>query len=278
MNRKLNKPLIMGVLNLTPDSFYDGGRYNSPEEALRRARVMIDEGADIIDLGGESTRPGADPVSADEEKRRILPVLESLVQSTPVKLSVDTSKPEVARAALDLDVDVLNVVTGLESPKLMRLVRDYDCEVVIMHMQGSPRTMQENPKYDNVVRDVRDYLANRAEQARSVGVGSDQIILDPGIGFGKTLEHNRKLLTNLDTFKELGYPVMIGHSRKSFLGEVLGRSVENRETGTLAVSCYLMQQSVDLLRVHDVGANVEARTLYQWLYASQDEKSGDQNH
>lgn len=260
--------LIMGILNVTPDSFYDGGEYDSTRLATKRARVMFEEGADVIDVGGESTRPGADPVSVAEEKERVIPVVQSITEELPVPVSVDTSKAEVAREALNNGADMINDVTGLEDPELLEVVAEYGCPVCVMHMQGTPETMQDNPRYDSVLEDVREYLSGRVEAAVQAGLDPETILVDPGIGFGKTLEHNRQLLANVRGLKQIGNPVMIGHSRKSFIGEVLGNSTNDRLTGTLSVSGHLLRQDVDVLRVHDVAEHVEAREIHQWLEGS----------
>lgn len=257
--------LIMGILNVTPDSFYDGGEYNSSSRAIERARTMVASGVDIIDVGGESTRPGADPISPDEEKRRVLPVIESIRSELTVPISVDTTKPEVADEALRAGASMLNDVSGLEDPTLRDVVVEHDCPVCIMHMQGTPRTMQENPEYDSVVEDVGNYLESRAEIAVEAGVDPDKIILDPGIGFGKSLEHNRKLLSSVGDLRCRGHLVLIGHSRKSFIGQVLQRDVDDRLAATLGVSVELLKQGVDLLRVHDVEEHVDVRELHGWL-------------
>lgn len=261
----IQEPLLMGILNVTPDSFFDGGRYDDVSSATQRIRSMEDAGADIVDIGGESTRPGADPVSVESEKKRVMPVLKEVVENSLLDVSVDTSKPEVAEDALDYGIDYLNVVTGLEKPEMIELVSDYDCSVVIMHMQGNPNTMQENPEYEDVIQDIKAYLSNRADEAIRRGIDPERIVVDPGIGFGKRFEHNRKILSNISSFKDLGFPVMIGHSRKSFIGELLGQTVDQRKIGTLAVSAGLIQEGVDMLRVHDVREHVELKQVNHWM-------------
>jgi dihydropteroate synthase len=255
----------MGVLNVTPDSFYDGGRHNQTRQAVDRAREMIQQGVDVIDVGGESTRPGAETVPGEEEIDRVVPVVRHLLEETEARISVDTRKPKVAREALSLGAEFLNVVTGFENRDMIELAADAGCHIVIMHMQGTPQTMQDDPSYDNVVEDVKNYLRERAREAREVGVSQDKIILDPGIGFGKKLDHNRQLLAEIRSLKELGYPVLVGHSRKSFLGQLLGLEVEERGSATLAVSAELIHQGVDVLRVHDVGEHVQLRSIHHWL-------------
>lgn len=263
MSDSEERPRLMGILNVTPDSFYDGGRYDETERALERARDMVRSGADIVDVGGESTRPGADTIPLTEEKRRVLPVVEELVGETSV--SVDTSKPRLAEEALRLGIDYLNVVTGFENSEMIGVASNFDCNVIVMHMQGDPSTMQDNPTYDDVVGDVKQYLRDRVEDLVNGGVDEDQIILDPGIGFGKRLKHNRRLIRNVDELKSLGFPVLVGHSRKSYIGEVTGDSAEDRKPGTLATSVYLMEYDVDYLRVHDVAEHVQARSVQNWL-------------
>lgn len=274
MNESTQSPLIMGVVNVTPDSFYDGGEHRRKEDALRRAREMMEAGVDVIDVGGESARPGSEPVSVAEEKQRVLPVVETLCSEASVPVSVDTCKPEVAAAALDLGVEYLNVVTGFENDEMTSLAAEYDCRAVIMHMQGTPRTMQEDPTYDDVLADVKGYLRDRAQSLVEAGVNPEKILVDPGIGFGKTLEHNRRLLRNVDSLRELGYPVLVGHSRKTFIGDVTGDPASDRCAGTLLVSGHLMSQSVDVLRVHDVADHVQARSIHHWLHGSEGESDG----
>ena len=257
-----NPPRIMGILNLTPDSFSDGGRYRGVEEGLRQAERMLAAGADIIDVGGESTRPGAEPVAAEEEIRRTAPVVEAVVRELDARVSIDTSKAPVARAALDAGAVMVNDVTGLRGDAAMApLVRERGVEVVIMHMQGTPRTMQKNPTYGDVVADIRAFFAERLAFCRGQGIDAGKVILDPGIGFGKTLEHNLAILANIPAFKSLGRPVLIGHSRKSFLGALLGLEVEERDCATAMVSCLAALDGADYLRVHEVGLTRQACAL-----------------
>jgi dihydropteroate synthase len=252
----------MGILNLTPDSFSDGGRYTGVDAGLRRAEVMVRQGADIIDIGGESTRPGADPVDADEEIRRTAPVVRAITRELAVPVSIDTGKAAVARAALDAGAVMVNDVTGLRGDADMAaVVREYGVEVVVMHMQGTPRTMQKNPTYDDVVEDIRAFFRQRLDFCRKAGIDGDKVILDPGIGFGKTLEHNLAILANIRAFKELGRPVLIGHSRKSFLGALLGIETGDRDCATAMVSALCAHGGADYLRVHDVELTRQARAL-----------------
>ncbi len=246
----LNKPLIMGILNVTPDSFSDGGKYTSVEKAVAHAQKMAQEGADIIDVGGESTRPGSDIVSAEEELRRVLPVIERLLKEINIPLSIDTMKPEVAEECLKRGVHILNDVTGLRNETMINVAAKYNVPVVIMHMLGMPKIMQENPVYENVIKEIKGYLQKQAEKAKSKGIS--QIIIDPGIGFGKTIEHNLKIIKDLNEFKKLGFPLLVGPSRKSFIGKILDLPVEERLEGTLAAVTACILHGADIVRVHDV--------------------------
>ncbi|HIH16769.1 MAG TPA: dihydropteroate synthase [Candidatus Diapherotrites archaeon] len=245
-----SKPRIMGILNVTPDSFSDGGHFPSTQAAVARAHEMVAQGADVLDLGGESTRPGSDPVSVQEELRRLQPVLEQLVDKISIPLSIDTYKPEVARACLEMGANLLNDVTGLRNPAILELAADYQVPVVCMHMLGNPKNMQEKPVYVDVVMDLLAYFRDRLAAAKEAGLR--QVILDPGIGFGKTTAHNLQLLKRLAEFKELGKPLCVGPSRKSFIGNVLGLDVNNRLEGTLAAVAVSVWNGADLVRVHDV--------------------------
>jgi dihydropteroate synthase len=255
-------PVLIGVLNVTPDSFSDGGDFFDPERAAARAASMLDEGAQIIDVGGESTRPGSDPVLPEEEVRRVVPVVrEILAQRPDAIVSVDTYRAETAKAALEAGARIVNDVTALRGdPRMAGVVADARCPVVLMHMLGEPKTMQRDPRYDDVVREVRDFLAERAEHAVAAGVEPEKsIILDPGIGFGKTLEHNLALLRHLDALVELGFPVLVGASRKSFIGKITGvEEARERVFGTVATTVLSYERGATFFRVHDVGANREA--------------------
>ncbi len=242
----------MGILNVTPDSFSDGGRYSDPLLAIEHGRQMIDEGADLLDVGGESTRPGADPVSEEEELGRVIPVVAELAKLIPI--SIDTMKPSVARAAIDAGAFLVNDVSGLRSPEMVSVVEETQCGVCIMHMQGDPRTMQKEPFYEDVVEEVLAYLVERATSVRS-----PQIWIDPGVGFGKSLDHNLSILRNLDRFAATTYPVLLGVSRKSFIGKLTGgAAVEDRLEGTLAMQAWAQIKGVRVLRVHDVRASRRA--------------------
>ena len=248
---------LMGIVNVTPDSFSDGGLFLEPERAIEHARRLVDEGADLLDVGGESTRPGAGAVSASEELNRVGPVLEGLragdAHLAGVAISIDTSKVAVAEVALHTGAEIVNDVTALRSePELAALCAEWGCGLVLMHMQGTPRMMQEAPTYDDVVDDVKDFLAERIEFATSEGVAEERIWIDPGIGFGKSVEHNLELLRRLGELAELGRPIVVGASRKSFLGRLTGREVGERLGGTIASNVLALLGGAEVFRVHDV--------------------------
>jgi len=246
-------PLVMGILNVTPDSFSDGGRYTRVSAALERAREMVEEGADIIDVGGESTRPGAQPVPLEEELRRVVPVVEAIRAELDVPISVDTYKSEVARAALDAGAVMVNDISGLRfSPDMADVVAEYQAHVVVMHMKGTPRDMQKNPYYDDVVEEVKGFFSERLEFLQSMGVDLERVLLDPGIGFGKRVEDNLALIRGIPRFLDLDRPVLIGPSRKSFIGDILGLPVEERLEGTLAAVSVAVFLGATVVRVHDV--------------------------
>jgi dihydropteroate synthase len=251
----------MGIVNVTPDSFSDGGEFLDPERAIAHGRELADEGADILDVDGESTRPGARAVDAAEELGRVVPVVEALAKDGP-KVSIDTSKTEVARAALDAGASMVNDVTALRAdPDLAALCAERDCEVVLMHMLGDPRTMQENPVYHDVVDDIKVFLAERIEFATVAGIHRERIWIDPGIGFGKTVEHNLELHRRLGEFAELGRPVAFGSARKSFIGKLTGAGVDQRLGGTIASNVIAYANGARMLRVHDVAPMQEALTV-----------------
>jgi len=248
----------MGVVNVTPDSFSDGGRYLAARDAIARGRALVGEGAGILDVGGESTRPGAQPVGADEELRRVEPVLEGL-EGAGARLSIDTTKGAVARAALGAGADVVNDVSALRSdPGLVEVVAQAGCHVCLMHMRGEPRTMQEDPQYDDVVAEVKAFLEQRLTFAVGEGIAEERVWLDPGIGFGKTAAHNLALLRRLDELVALGRPVVVGTSRKSFLGRITGREVGERVAGTIATNVLALERGAAIFRVHDVAPVVDA--------------------
>lgn len=247
--------LLMGVVNVTPDSFYDGGRYATPDAAVAHALELEREGADILDIGGESTRPGAEPVGEAEELRRVLPVFEALAGRARAALSVDTQKPAVARAALAAGASIVNDVgTNREDPEMARLVAETGAGYVCMHMQGTPQTMQVAPQYADVTAEVGAFFERQLARLGAAGVRAEQVVLDPGIGFGKTLEHNLRLLAGLECFRRFKRPVLLGVSRKSFLGQLLGVPVGERLAGSLACAAWAVWRGVEIVRTHDVAA------------------------
>src|SRR5829696_3858672 len=254
-------PAVVGIVNVTPDSFSDGGDFLDPDAAAEHAVVMLDEGAEILDVGGESTRPGSDPVAQEEEIRRVVPVLERILALRPeAVVSVDTYRAGTATAALEAGARLINDVTALRGdPRMATVVKEAACPVILMHRQGEPKTMQKEPHYEDVVREVRDFLAERAEYAVAAGVRPENVILDPGIGFGKNLEHKLALLRTLDAVVDLGFPVLIGASRKTFIGRITGvQEARERVFGTVATTVLAYQQGATFCRVHDVRANREA--------------------
>jgi dihydropteroate synthase len=258
----LSRPLVMGVVNVTPDSFSDGGRFLAPHAAAAHARRLIEEGADIVDLGGESSRPGAAPVTAEEELARLIPVVRAL-HDAPVPLSVDTTKPEVMRAALAEGAAMVNDITALASPGALQAVAGGDCAVCLMHMQGEPRTMQASPVYDEVVRDVKAFLSARVAAAERAGIGRERIVIDPGFGFGKTVDHNLELLRRLRELSDVGVPVLAGWSRKSSLGRLTGRPAEDRLAASVAAALIAVQNGASIVRAHDVAATRDALAVWR---------------
>jgi dihydropteroate synthase len=253
----------MGIVNVTPDSFSDGGQYFDPQRAVEQGLQLAADGAAILDIGGESTRPYSDSVPAKEELGRVLPVIESLVRQTNVPISIDTSKAEVARAAMAVGAQIINDVTGLEGdPQMIDVAREFHAAVCAMHMQGTPQTMQDAPRYENVVEDIYAYLESRRHWLREQGIESSRICLDPGIGFGKTHEHNVQLLRKVARFSQLGSPILVGHSRKGFIGSLLGDKQIERDSGTLGVSLHLACSGVHIIRVHNVGLHARAWRLW----------------
>jgi dihydropteroate synthase len=254
-------PVLVGIVNVTPDSFSDGGEFLDPAKAASHAATMLDEGAGIIDVGGESTRPGSDPVPQEEEARRVVPVIERILSMLPdAVVSIDTYRAVTAEAALEAGARMVNDVSALRGdPRMAEVVADARCPVVLMHMLGEPKTMQRDPRYDDVVHEVREFLFARAEHAVAAGVAPEDIILDPGIGFGKTLEHNLRLLSGLDVIVELGFPVLVGASRKSFIGRISGvGEARERVFGTVAANVIACERGATFFRVHEVRANREA--------------------
>lgn len=259
---EFDAPRVMGVLNVTPDSFSDGGRFLDPEAAVEHACAMAEAGAAIIDVGAESTRPGASPVSASEELDRLLPVLEELVSELEVPISVDTSKAEVITAVTAAGASLINDVYALRAPGALEAAAAAECAICLMHMQGEPRTMQTAPHYDDVVGEVRDFLEARANACEDVGIARDHLLLDPGFGFGKTSAHNLSLLRHLPELLDLGYPVLVGFSRKSMIGELSGvMEPEARLAGSLAAASLAVWLGASMVRVHDVAATVEALSI-----------------
>jgi len=249
---------VMGVLNVTPDSFSDGGRFNSVDAALLRARKMVAQGAAFIDVGGESTRPGADPVSVQEELDRVCPVVEAIARELDVVISVDSSTPEVFREAARLGAGLINDVRALQRDGAVEAALETGLPVCLMHMQGQPEDMQARPSYQSVLREVSGFLMDRVRVAEQAGIPSDRILLDPGFGFGKTLAHNLKLLAALERLQVLGYPLLVGMSRKSMLGHITGREVSERLPASLAVATISALKGASVIRVHDVGETVDA--------------------
>lgn len=258
----LDRPLVMGIVNVTPDSFSDGGRHLLRDAAVAHARQLLAEGADMLDIGGESTRPGAQPVSAQDELARVLPVIEAL-RSDNVPLSIDTWKPEVMRAAIAAGASMVNDINALQAPGALQAVADSEAAVCLMHMQGEPQTMQQAPHYERVVEEVRAHLQHRIEAIEAAGIARNRIVIDPGFGFGKTLAHNLDLLRHLDALAALGVPVLAGLSRKSMLGAITGQPVENRVHASVAAALLAVQRGARIVRVHDVQATVDALKVWQ---------------
>ncbi len=253
----LQRPLIMGVVNVTPDSFSDGGRFLGTQQAVEHARVLIEEGADILDIGGESSRPGAEPVGLDEELRRVMPVLEKLGR-LPVPVSVDTRKPEVMRRAIAAGAAMVNDINALRGPGALEAVAESQAAVCLVHMQGEPRTMQQDPHYEDVVSEVTEFLARRVEAAQQAGIERERIVVDPGFGFGKENWHNLELLRNLPRIASLGQPVLVGLSRKSLFGKITGKPVAGRISASVAAALLAAERGAAVVRVHDVAATRDA--------------------
>ena len=248
----LKRPLLMGILNITPDSFSDGGHYLTFNEALKRAHEMIEEGVDIIDIGGESTRPGSEPISADEELKRIVPIIEALKKDSDIVISVDTYKPLVMKEVIGMEVAMINDVYALRQSGAIDVVKNSKVAVCLMHMQGTPKTMQINPHYTNVVSEVKSFLEARANDLMNEGVDESRIILDPGFGFGKTFEHNIELLQHFESFKSLELPLLVGLSRKSFIRKILNGEHDDHLSGSIAAAIFSVIKGAKILRVHDI--------------------------
>jgi len=245
---KFDRTLIMGVLNATPDSFSDGGLFFDKNKAVEHAKQMVEDGADIIDVGGESTRPGSEPISDEDEFARIEPIIKKIAGIAPI--SVDTYKPYVARKCIGLGAHIINDITGLRNQAMIDLASELKAPIVVMHMKGEPKSMQQNPHYSDAVKEIKDFLRDRILKAKNAGI--DNVIVDPGIGFGKTTEHNLQILRRLNEFTELGCPVMAGPSRKSFIGNVTGLKVDERLEGTLAAVAIAVMNGANIVRVHDI--------------------------
>ena len=257
----LSRPCVMGVLNVTPDSFSDGGRFMLPEAAIGQALAMCEAGAALIDVGGESTRPGARPVSVQQELDRVIPVIEALAPELPVPLSIDTSKPEVMRAAVAAGAGLINDVCALSLPGALEAARDSDVAVCLMHMLGEPRSMQQDPQYRDVVADIRDYLVARVAACESAGIPRDRLVIDPGFGFGKSLQHNLRLLARLADFATLDLPMLVGLSRKSLFGQLLDRPVDQRLVPSVVAAVLAAERGAAIIRAHDVKETVDALRL-----------------
>lgn len=257
------QPRLMGIVNVTPDSFSDGGAFFSTETAVQQALSLASQGADILDIGGESTRPGSLSVAEDEEIRRVIPVIREVRKHSPQAISVDTTKAQVARKALEAGAWIINDISGLTfDTEMVAVARDFKAGVIINHIQGTPQTMQHNPVYTDVVQEVFEFFERRIDQLIDGGISAESICLDPGIGFGKTAAHNLSLLRAIPHFRKLGRPMLVGHSRKRFLKQLTGREVNEREYGTLGVSLALAQLGVDFLRIHDVAAHRDSLLAY----------------
>jgi dihydropteroate synthase len=254
----LSTPRVMGIVNVTPDSFSDGGKFSATNLAVEHALQLVEEGADILDIGGESTRPNATPVSLDEELSRVIPVIEALAKQINIPISIDTYKPAVMQAALDAGASMINDVRALQEDGALEIAAKSNAGICLMHMQGMPQNMQLNPHYNNVVNDVKDFLKARLQTSIYKGCRASNIVLDPGFGFGKTREHNITLIRDLESFAELGQPLLIGLSRKSVLGQVTGNNVDARLFASIAASVIATMKGAKILRVHDVKATVEA--------------------
>ena len=257
----LSRPLVMGIVNVTPDSFSDGGQHFQRDAALAHAHQLIAEGADIIDIGGESTRPGAQPIGVQEELDRVLPIIEGL-RGAPVPISIDTCKPQVMQAAIAADVQMVNDINALQDAAAMNAVATGNVAVCLMHKQGNPQTMQTQPHYQNVVAEVGEFLRERIAAAEAAGIRREHIVIDPGFGFGKTLAHNLDLLRRLDKLRELGVPVLAGLSRKSMLGALTGREAGDRVAASVAAALIAVQNGASIVRVHDVRETVDALKIW----------------
>lgn len=258
----LKRPLIMGIINVTPDSFSDGGLNFDAQTAIKHGRMLANQGADILDIGAESTRPGATPVTAEQELQRLLPVIEALLD-LDIPISVDTFKPEVMHKALQSGASMINDITGFINPESIDVISQYDCGLCVMHMQGTPQTMQANPVYSDLVTDIHDFLQKQCEKLEQAGIEKQRIVLDPGFGFGKTQKQNYELLRSMPNAIPHGYPWLVGVSRKSMIGHVTGRDVKNRLSGSLVAAIAAVQRQAAIVRVHDVQETVDAIKVWQ---------------
>lgn len=263
-----DKMKVMGILNATPDSFFSGSRVQEINVALNKAMKMIEDGADILDIGGESTRPGSEPIDSDEEIKRVIPIIEAIrKENKDILISVDTYRAETAKKAIEAGADIINDISAMTfDSDMVKVAKEYNVPIILMHIKGTPKNMQQNPHYDNVLKEVKDYFIERIEFAKNNGINSDKIILDPGIGFGKTYEHNIELIKNIEYFNDLDVPVLLAVSRKSSIGIALGNvPPEDRLEGTIAVTCYASMKNVDIVRVHDVLENKRAIMMMEAL-------------
>jgi len=281
-NYRFDRAWLMGIVNVTPDSFYDGGAFLDPERAIEYGLQLAEDGADIIDIGGESTRPGSDSVTVEEESRRVVPVVAGLRAKTKTLISVDTMKPDVAAAALDAGADIINDISSFRlDPRILDLAARKEAGFILMHMQGTPKTMQTHPHYEDVVGEIRSFLSQKIEVAGAYGLHREHLIIDPGIGFGKRLEDNLALLNGLEAFFELDRPILVGVSRKSFIGKILNAPPEDRLEGTIAASVVSLVRGAHILRVHDVRAVKRAVLVAEAILSDYrgknpgDEKAGD---
>ncbi len=265
-------PILMGIVNTTPDSFSDGGQFEGPDQAVEHALQLVSDGAGILDIGGESTRPYSDPVGLQEELDRVLPVIERLARATRIPISIDTSKAAVARAAIAAGAEIINDVTGLEGdPEMVDVALETGAGLCAMHMQGTPQTMQDDPSYSDVVGEILEYLVARRDTLLARGIEADRICLDPGIGFGKTHAHNLQLVRQVATFHETGCPILVGHSRKGFLGKILGDKGLDRDVATATVALTLADQQVQVIRVHNVAVCRQALDVWKAIRAKTDD-------
>ncbi len=265
------RPLIMGILNVTPDSFSDGGKFISLRTGYNHAIKMIEEGADIIDIGGESTRPFSNPVSVREELDRILPILKKIRSKSDITISIDTTKAKVAKEALLNGANIINDISGFSfDNQMINVAQQFNCPIVLMHIKGDPKTMQINPSYENVVNEIKDYFVSKINFLKQSGITKNNIILDPGIGFGKSVKDNFKILSNINEFVEMKYPILIGASRKSFIGKTLDTDVQNRLEGSLAANLFALQNGCHIFRVHDVMQTKRAFTIHNKILISKE--------